>query len=72
LELLPEAIGSGQQFKTLSPTPRDNCLTVPKSHMILPYQFLSEHVRVTVKTIDQSTVGKRGAFLEFQKAVKRY
>jgi len=32
--------GLGQQFKTLSPPPRGNSLTVPKSHIKLMYTVL--------------------------------
>jgi len=56
-------LGQEQLFKTLSPTPRDYCLTVPKSHMktlLLPDQLLSEHAGETVETIDRSTVRERG------------
>jgi len=32
--------------------------------------MMSEHARATVKTIDWSTVSKRGPFFELQKTVK--
>jgi len=32
--------------------------------------MISEHAKETVETINQSTVCKRGPFLEFQKTVK--
>jgi len=52
-----------------------NCSQITYMYMyeitvILPDQFLSEHMRETVKTIDWSTVRECEPFLEFQKTVK--